>query len=178
MFRPLIKRVATYNRRLKFSRIKERYRRQIESAGLSYDLTPDDFLAIKELVLLLFTGLGVFGYYNAWRDPTLIVVSALLGFFLPDLKLSDNAKARQRKMLKSLPNFLDLLTLSVEAGLNFVAAIRKVAERATPGPLLFRISTDAQGGGSRSDAATGARQHGAEAGFGGFHLVRLGSDAG
>jgi len=140
-FRPLIKQVATYNRRLKLQRVRERYRKQIDGAGLSYDITSDDFFAIKELVLLLFVGLGLLGYYNLWRDPTIIVVSAIIGFLLPDLKLRDLTRSRSKRMLKALPNFLDLLTLSVEAGLDFVGAIRKVAERATPGPLLseFRL---------------------------------------
>ncbi len=58
-------------------------------------------------------------------------------------------------MLRALPDFLDLLTLSVEAGLDLVGAVRKVADRFEPGPLVWEFRAflqDLTVGKSRSEA--------------------------
>jgi tight adherence protein C len=56
-------------------------------------------------------------------------VAALLGFFLPILWLRSKIRNRQTQIVRSLPDALDLLTITVEAGMGFDGAIQKVAEK-------------------------------------------------
>jgi tight adherence protein C len=60
---------------------------------------------------------------------------ALIGGFYPLIWLNDQVKRRHLQISRALPFNLDLLTLSVEAGLDFTAALAKVVEKGKPGPL-------------------------------------------
>ncbi len=60
--------------------------------------------------------------------------ASCIGFFAPDYWLSRRIKARQKAILLAIPDTLDLLTISVKAGLGFDAALGKVVEK-TKGPL-------------------------------------------
>lgn len=78
----------------------------------------------------------------------------LFGFFVPDLLLINRAQKRQQQMLKELPDTMDLLTISVEAGLGFDAAMAQVVET-VDGPLsqeFARLLHEMRIGVSRSDA--------------------------
>jgi len=62
------------------------------------------------------------------------------GVFLPDRWLRDQVIKRHLLITRALPYNLDLLTLSVEAGLDFTAALAKVVERGRKGPLLDELA--------------------------------------
>jgi len=77
-----------------------------------------------------------------------------LGFVTPDVLLSGNARRRQDAIQRALPDTLDLLTISVEAGLGFDAALAHVINH-VPGPLsqeIGRMLQEVQLGTSRVDA--------------------------
>ena len=77
-----------------------------------------------------------------------------LGFFVPDYWLSRRIKARQKAILLAIPDTLDLLTISVKAGLGFDAALGKVVEK-TQGPLtdeFRRTLAEVRIGKARRDA--------------------------
>jgi tight adherence protein C len=57
------------------------------------------------------------------------LLMGLLGFFLPVVWLSRRIRRRQQEVIKTLPDALDLLTISVEAGLPFDGAMQRVAEK-------------------------------------------------
>ena len=59
----------------------------------------------------------------------------LLGFVFPAMNLGEQIKKRQKSIALQLPNSLDLLTISVEAGLDFMSAMRRVVEKHPAGPL-------------------------------------------
>ena len=59
----------------------------------------------------------------------------ILGFMFPVLNIREKARKRQRTIALQLPDTLDLLTISVEAGLDFMTAMRRVVEKHRPGPL-------------------------------------------
>jgi tight adherence protein C len=80
--------------------------------------------------------LGVFAFLLLWigKQPFQIhligtIVGVALGFLLPVLWLSGKIRRRQDEVIKALPDALDLLTICVEAGLGFDAAMAKVAEK-------------------------------------------------
>lgn len=76
-------------------------------------------------------------------------------FFLPDLSLRERAERRRQAVLRALPDTIDLLTLVVEAGVGFDAAVSRVVERGRPGPLrdgLTRYLQETRMGHARKDA--------------------------
>ena len=73
-------------------------------------------------------------------SPLWSVAFALFGAARPLLRLRDRIRTRQHRIARALPYDLDLLTLSVEAGLDFTAAIAKVVEKGRPGPLADELS--------------------------------------
>ncbi|MFK0001910.1 type II secretion system F family protein [Paenarthrobacter sp. NPDC090522] len=99
------------------------------------------------LVLVLGGGRSAAGVFLA-------VVLAAAGYVLPDLLVYNNGIKRQQRIEKDLPNVLDQLLISVEAGLGFEAAVARVGGSGT-GPLaeeLVRTLQDIQAGRSRREA--------------------------
>jgi tight adherence protein C len=84
----------------------------------------------------------------------LAIAGLLVGFFAPDLYLYQRAEKRADQIRRSLADAVDLLTISVEAGLGFDAAVQQVA-RNTEGPLaeeFSRVLREMQLGMGRSEA--------------------------
>jgi tight adherence protein C len=129
--------------------------RRLDLAGNPSRWTPDRILAAKGLGLFILGGLG--GLYGLRTIGLLIAgaaVAATAGFFLPDILLYNAGVKRQEKIQKALPDALDLLTVCVEAGLGFDAALAQVARNTTT-PLaaeFSRVLQEMQIGKSRSQA--------------------------
>jgi tight adherence protein C len=93
---------------------------------------------------------------NSFRTPQILLTGlmAAMGVYLPNVWLRSKAKKRQHNILKSLPDAIDLLTTSVEAGLGIDAALGQVAEK-VKGPIsveIRRVLRDIAMGSSRRDA--------------------------
>ena len=134
---PLIRFLAGYNRLLPLAGIRKRYAHQIERSGLRFELSADEFLAMKEIALLVMVGVALLVYAALVQNLAIVVVLSFIGFVLPDLRLSAAVKKQERACLRALPGFLDLLALAVEAGLGFDSAVRKLTEVLAPGPLIL-----------------------------------------
>jgi tight adherence protein C len=83
------------------------------------------------------------------------ICGGALGFYLPELWLSDMTKSRNLRILKGLPFFLDIVTMAVEAGLNLSSGLQKAVEKMPPGPLVVeinRVLRDVRAGKPRLDA--------------------------
>ena len=135
-----------------------RVRRQLDLAGNPVDVDVDRVLALKMLGLLaaaflgavvpLLLGLGAFVAVGG------CIVGVFVGFLLPNVVLYQVAYNRTERLRADLPDSLDLLTISVEAGLSFDAALAEVA-RNTTGPLageFFRVLQEMQIGVGRGTA--------------------------
>ena len=73
--------------------------------------------------------------------PPFFVAAMALGFLLPDKLVADLKKRRFRQILRTMPGAVDVLSLSVEAGLDFQVAMQRFVERGTPGALRDELST-------------------------------------
>ncbi len=112
-----------------------RINRRLELAGRSSRMDATVFLTLQfiggvlvgGLTFLLIRLLG--NNVPAGRVFLFTLVMALLGFYLPHFQLSSSITRRQKQVRKDLPDALDLLTICVEAGLGFDAAMSRVAEK-------------------------------------------------
>ena len=136
LFEPVIIKLSGIIFRLTPQNMRAQIERLLESAGNPGNLKMKDYLVIKMLVMI---GLPLlvyllFGASNLPMGLMTIIASFLLALILPGFILKRLATARQLKITDSLPDNLDLLTVSVEAGLGFDQALLKLVEK-TKGPL-------------------------------------------
>lgn len=129
--------------------------RRLDVAGNPAGWTADRILAMKGIAILAGAALGVL--LSVHRPALALVYAAVAGaagFFLPDLLLYNSGLKRQAQIVSALPDALDMMTVCVEAGLGFDAALAQVA-RNTKGPLaqeFARTLQEIQIGLSRSQA--------------------------
>lgn len=97
------------------------------------------FMALKGSIVLLCVVGGV-AVAIFTKAPFFLFVFILIGLLLPDFALIQSGRKRQEAIEDSLPDFLDILAVTVSAGLSFRSAITKVTER-TEGPLADELKT-------------------------------------
>lgn len=119
-------------------KIRDKYKRKLASAGLTKVLTPEDLFAFKLFLIigfpLVYLGLRAF-LEEDWPLAAVPLVS-VLGYFYPDrIWLEGKIKRRKEELIQNMPFIVDMLALSVEAGLDFMAAIQKVIDKAPPSPM-------------------------------------------
>ncbi len=105
---------------------------KLDLAGRPGGLGAEEFLALRiGLAVGLFLAGLVIGVLtvNPMVEAIGAAVGAALGYYGPMLWISQKVGSRQKEIGKSLPDVLDLLTISVEAGLSFDAAIQRVVEK-------------------------------------------------
>lgn len=98
------------------------------------NMFPEDFMAIKEVAILGLLLLCYFGFNNI--DPLVILMCFLFGWVLPDIYLTRRIQTRKRMIVKTLPDAIDLLSLCVEGGLDFMLGLKWVVKRMKPTPLI------------------------------------------
>jgi tight adherence protein C len=135
---------------------KNRYRQKIANAGLSKDLSPEEFVALKFFMILggPFAFLAVRYIMEADWLISLTPVMGIIGFFYPNIWLSGMVSKRSDEVLRAMPFIVDMLALSVEAGLDFIAAIQRVIEKAPQSALVEEFETlikEIKIGSSRAD---------------------------
>jgi len=131
----IIRRLGVINRRYMRPNYENSIRRQLVRAGEPGDYHPEEFMALQEIGLVVGVLFGLFGA-NAFEANLLWAVPVgLIGLWYPKIWLRDQVKKRHLLISRALPYDLDLLTLSVEAGLDFTGALAKVVEKGKPGPL-------------------------------------------
>jgi tight adherence protein C len=125
-------------------------------AGVGRRITPVGFLATKGGMAAIGALFGIVLSTVAGSTTGLFftVVLAAAGFFAPDYFVSLKARGRRERIKADLPDALDLLAVSVEAGLGFDGAIAKITEH-MEGPLADEFSLtlgEMRIGESRQDA--------------------------
>jgi tight adherence protein C len=93
--------------------------------------------------------------FDLFKSTPFFLLGILGGFYLPDRLVADLRKSRERQIVRALPGAVDVLSLSVEAGLEFLLAIQRLVERRRFGPLRDELTTvlnDIRLGTSRAEA--------------------------
>lgn len=119
-------------------KIRERYKQKLAAAGLTRILSTDDFFAFKLFLILGFPVVFLALRFFLEEDWSLALVPliSLVGYFYPDIWLKGKVEKREKEIISGMPFIVDMLALSVEAGLDFMAAISRVIQRAPIGPIV------------------------------------------
>jgi tight adherence protein C len=142
---------------MKIPMYRQTKRKQFIVAGLADQFDPDEFVGLKicaSALAVVFAGLF---FLEMEKEMGLhhVILIAVIGFYIPDYVVMETRKRRQKAIIRELPNVMDLLTLSVEAGMDFMAALSRVIQFSKPGPLVEEMSTvlkEIQLGTARADA--------------------------
>ncbi len=124
VFRPLFPIFRPIADILPLERYKRSARKLTITANLDRELSVTDFLCFQMVCLLLF---GLMGFM-LWKDWFAALLLGAMGVGYPYLWLWEKKRTRQREIALSMPNVVDMLSLSVEAGLDFLASVRRIAE--------------------------------------------------
>lgn len=130
---PFFNRVGQLAQRFTPQATLQSTRMRLEMAGNPMRIDPAFFLAMRFVLAALLGGLVFIVFLISGRNWLtglgLSVLFLVLGFFFPDLWLRSRISRRQRDIFRAMPDALDLLTIAVEAGLGFDAAMGKVHEK-------------------------------------------------
>jgi len=117
---------------------------QLIAAGETVDMMGIHLFGLQMLLTIVFPifwgivfyQIGFVSFLVEGPKQVLTFIALMyLGFIFPAMNIKERAKVRQKTIALQLPDTLDLLTISVEAGLDFMSAMRRVVEKHRPGPL-------------------------------------------
>lgn len=149
--------VLPYSARMKVDDWRKKQKRLIVSAGLEEEIDADDLLAFKIFLgTFVPAALFLFMWINATTPPWWFIGTLIIGGYMyPSVWISGTRKRRHQEIRLQMPFVIDLLTLSTEAGLDFIGALQKVVDKTRPGPLvdeIARMLQEIQLGTTRGDA--------------------------
>jgi tight adherence protein C len=157
-FRPLIEGLSRLVSRNTPNNVMESAQKRLLYGGNPNNLTVADFMGIKGLVAFLLAALmlviGLLGGIGLPGTIILALILGALGFLLPDFWLGSKVRQRRKQLTRALPDAIDLLSISVEAGLGFDAALNRLVEK-TQNELAFefrRVLAEMQVGVPRREA--------------------------
>jgi tight adherence protein C len=154
---PLVQSVTDRIRRFTPDGFREKAARKLAAAGMNGEDQLDRFLALRigALVAILPAALAVLSAFGT--DKTGLLITGLVVMMLalgPTTMISRKAEERQNAIARALPDVLDLLVISIEAGLGFEQALERTVQ-AVPGPLSDEFSLmlgEVRAGARRADA--------------------------
>ena len=133
---------------------------KLKRVGVETFISSEEFTSLRVVTF----GVGfLLGWYSAitLNSPhmqvsvVIVLVCAALGFFYPVIWLNDLRAKQINEIMKTLPTFLDYITLAVEAGLNLSGAIDQAVDKGPEGPLrseLRKVLRDIKAGLTRGEA--------------------------
>lgn len=156
LFLPAVPQFKPYVRRPSLERLCNQTDARLIQAGLDQYLSAEEFVTLRGLYLAFFTPLGMI-FLVAGSIMGLIFGLTLLffGMLFPNIWLGSQIRRRHRIIQRALPSVLDLLTLSVEAGRDFLTALKDILRHRPHDPLsdeLERVFREVQLGKQRREA--------------------------
>ena len=131
---------------------------KLQKNGVSFAVTPGEFIYSIIVFLTLFPALGWLAMSSSGSpDVTVLVLLALVGAVLPQLWMRDTRTKRNFELVRNLPVYLEYLSMCVDAGLNFAGALKQSVDKGPKGAMRneFRIVLrDINSGETRADALT------------------------
>jgi tight adherence protein C len=133
IIKPNLRRLATRIGRVVPTSSGDKVRTKLGEAGNPSGLGVIEFMGLKYLMVIGLGGgsalLFIFAQISSSLSFIVPLVLAAFGYMLPGIWLDRKAKSRKKEITRSLPDAIDLLTISVESGLGFDPALMRVAEK-------------------------------------------------
>jgi tight adherence protein C len=133
ILRPILVQMAERLSKLSPEKSRAAAEKMMEMGGKPYGWGAKEFTGMRFVAAAIF---GVIAFIltvmspdNAVYSPLAGLGGAVLGFFIPLLWIRSKIQARQGLVIKQLPDAMDLLTITVEAGMGFDGALQKVADK-------------------------------------------------
>ena len=133
----------------------DKYEKAIIFAGMEYQFKAEHIIASKIVGAVLLGFVFLLLLWIAGQSSVLSLLAMLLGFIYPDLWLKQTKQARNAHIAKNIPFFLDMITLSIESGLNLNGAIKQAVQKGPNGAVkaeFEKVLRDIKTGISRSEA--------------------------
>ncbi len=133
VLKPMIAGITRFLGKLTPAQGMDKVRHQLILAGNPYNMGTSEFMGARTMAMVVL-GAATFGLTLLLGAEPLMMVAypfgmALAGYILPLFWLGSRIKKRKKVILKTLPDAIDLMTISVEAGLAFDGAMSRVAEK-------------------------------------------------
>jgi tight adherence protein C len=132
---PIIQKIGELTEKFTPQKAIEQVEIQLELAGNPPGIEPTIFWASRFIAAIGIGGLLLFVFslgsmdWSWGRKLLMVGIFSIIGYFMPQLLLQSKINTRQEMIRKSMPDALDLLTICVQAGLGFDAAMSRVAEK-------------------------------------------------
>lgn len=132
---PIAKRMGEFVMRFTPQNAITSMSKKMEMAGNPVNMDPAVMFALRFLgipfgaIFIVFDYIAAPGSFMDGKGLLFALPAALIGFYLPDLLLQSRIDKRQKEIRRAMPDGLDLLTICVEAGLGFDAAMSKLYEK-------------------------------------------------
>jgi tight adherence protein C len=161
LFLPIISFIGAQHAKLERERYTLRMQTRLSTAGNPGAFTPDEIVGLRVVLALLCPALTylVLAAAMLLEDGgrgTVLAAAAVAGYAYPSVWIADHVTKRAQTINRALPYVLDLLTLAVEAGLDFISAVERiVAKRSDRDPLtdeLFLMLQELKMGKTRREA--------------------------
>lgn len=155
IIKPLIISLASVIGNLPLTKYREKLRIRLLQAGSPAGLSADEFMATR--IIAAFIGIAVGYFIDDTIDmvPVITISMCMLGFIYPDIAVSGMIQKRRRRVFRDMPDFLDTLRLTIDAGLDLGSALAVCCERGRRGPLmdeLEKVERDIRLGRTRKEA--------------------------
>ncbi|MBC7741873.1 MAG: type II secretion system F family protein [Bdellovibrionaceae bacterium] len=117
--------------KIKSDKYRKKIQHLIKTGGLGSELNVDEFIGLQLFLGVAFPiFLAIMNFsLDLGFSPIIVLGLGLLGFFMPEMHCKATKKSRELSVRADLPFFIDLLALSVEAGLDFFGAIQKIVDK-------------------------------------------------
>jgi tight adherence protein C len=156
VIQPIIERISGLITKITPAEVLKETKGKIQQSGVR--INANSFVTLQILLAIglpaFMAIMGVIEKIGGLKGVGFLVFAGLIGYFLPDIWLKSKVSGRKSEIQRKLPDALDLLTVSVEAGLGFDMALNKVVEK-LKGPLaeeFGRVLHEVRMGKPRRDA--------------------------
>jgi tight adherence protein C len=141
---PLLRFFEYNNAKIRVPQMKQNVETKLMLAGNPLGMNPDEFFGLCEISALFFALFTAFFMFMVFGNVSIFLVFALaiFGAFFPVIWLNGQGDRRTLLINRNLPYVLDLLVLSMEAGLDFVGSVERIVRGGAKGdPLREELDT-------------------------------------
>jgi len=137
IFRPVIRALTFFNKPLCVGPLGERMSKDLNVARVG--LFPEEFIFVKEVAVIVLLFIS-YPYSDPNNRMFWLIAMIAAGWYLPEFWLKTKIKKIKNQVIRDLPDAIDLLALCVNAGLDFLLALKWVIDKSVPSVLISELN--------------------------------------